>query len=265
MLSGTPAPVEASPYVPLASNGDTMLVLKNGESLVPPSEIPEFFKRLRYDASTVAAAADAARHMETARATLGNNVVLGATTSNSTTDKPKIFKDLSNNPNESFSALFGENEITLANYEKVFDGLQSGGYKKRVVELGLDTAKAWFQTFNSILQKMPVQNKDLLKQLIVATSSLYAYQNTSLKVTPAPSIVADQLWKIMLLSSDTDFTVARFTYGKTIETALSRRIPNQQVTKTMLTDRGIILPAYTDTLPEAAARDLGIVTDKYVE
>lgn len=223
------------------------------------------FKRLGYDEKTINAVEEAVVHMERAQLQLGSGAVFGAIVSESRADKPKIFKDLSNNPAESFSALFGENELTLANYEKVFDGLQSGGYKRRVVELGPDTAKAWFQTFNTILPRMLVQNKDLLKQLIVATSSIYAYQNTSLKVTPAPSIVADQLWKIMLLSSDSDFTAARFTYGKTIETAYSRRIPNQQVMRTILTDRGIKLPAYIDTLPEAAARDLGIVTDTYVE
>lgn len=225
------------------ASGGTMLVLQEKKGgVVPPKEIVPLFKRLGYDTNTLNAVAETVTHMEAAQAKLGSNVVLGAMASESHADKPKILKDTTNNPTESFSALFGETELTSANYEKVFvrllpDKFQIAGYKKRVTGLGPDMSNAWFQTFNAVVRKMPVQNAYLLQQALITTSSIYSYNNPTLNIASiSPSVVADQLHRLMLLVSDESFTVARLMYGDTIDTAVSRRLPTRNVLKKIFGD-----------------------------
>lgn len=249
-----------------------MLVLKEKDNaIIPPKEIVPLFKRLGYDTKTLSAVAETVAHMEASQAKLGTSVVLGAMVSESRADKPKILKDTTNNPIETFSALFGTNELNAVNYETIFERLlpdkyQISGYKKRVVGLGPDMANAWFQTFNAVVRKMPAQNIYLLQQALITTSSIYSYNNPTLNIASiSPSVVADQLHRLMLLISDTDFTVARLMYGDTIDTAVSRRLPTREVLQNILGASGITLPETLYDIAESGAREMGIGTDKYTE
>jgi len=269
----SPALSTESPYVPLAdASGNTTLVLKDSNgTIVPPTEIPSLFKRLGYDDKTIVAVTETAKHMEAAQEKLGESVVLGGMRSESHTDKPKILKDITNNPEESFSALFGTNELTLANHEAVFerilpDKFQIAGYKKRVIGLGPDMTNAWFQTFNAVVQKMPTQNVYLLQQTLITTSSIYSYNNPTINIASlSPSVVADQLHRLMLLISDEDFTVARLVYGESMDKNVSRRLPNRDTLKKIFGDTGITLPEALYDIAESGAREMGIGTDKYVD
>jgi len=240
------------------------------EEVIPPQGIAALFKRLGYDAKTIAAAQETVAHMEQAQAKLGSGVVLGAMVSESRADKPRILKDITNNPAESFSALFGTNELTLANHETVFDRLlpdkyQISGYKKRVIGLGSDMTNAWFQTFNAVVRKMPAQNVYLLQQALITTSSIYSYNNPTINIASiSASVVADQLHRLMLLVSNDDFTVVRFIFGDTLNTSYSRRLPNRESLKTILGDADITLPERLYDIAEAGAHDVGTKVDNYV-
>ena len=240
------------------------------EEVIPPQGIAALFKRLGYDAKTIAAAQETVAHMEQAQAKLGSGVVLGAMVSESRADKPRILKDITNNPAESFSALFGTNELTLANHETVFDRLlpdkyQISGYKKRVIGLGSDMTNAWFQTFNAVVRKMPAQNVYLLQQALITTSSIYSYNNPTINIASiSASVVADQLHRLMLLVSNDDFTVVRFIFGDTLNTSYSRRLPNRESLKTILGDADITLPERLYDIAEAGAHDVGTEVDNYV-
>jgi len=177
--------------------------------------------------------------MQAAHQALGDGVLLGAMLSNSITDKPKIFKDLTDKPDEHFQKLFGAPGLSMANYEAVFDRLfiadknTGENYKKRVIGLG-NMANTWFDTFNKSLQSMPVQNLYLLQQTLITTSAIYVYNNPAIQITNSPSTTIDQVHRLMLIISDKDFTVARFVYGNTLDKSTSRRLPTTELIQQIL-------------------------------
>lgn len=253
--------------------------VKDGE-IVPPERLSAFFTKLGYDTKALAGVEDVVQKMETAKQTLGDKVVLGAMISESQIDKPKILKkNPTNNPQETFALVTGVPDLTMDNRETVFTKILSDGvdaeidaeqvasYQTMVTNLGPEMTKEWFKTFNVVVKKMPAQNKYLLQQAFLTTSSVYAYADEKLRANLDASLVADQVWRLILLvtNKDDNVVVARLMYGDTVDTAFSRRIPNHQVLKAVFDKVGIVLPESLYDIAGPGAQAMGINTNKYVD